>query len=51
MAQAARFLEGEAQQRLLRDGRIKPRGLMPDCSNYTYLAQVRGPDGAETLAV
>jgi len=51
MAQAARFLDGEAQQRLLRDGRIKPRGLMPDCSNYTYLAQVRGPDGAETLAV
>ena len=51
MAQAARFLEGEAQQRLLRDGRIKPRGLMPDCSNYTYLAQVRGPDGTETMAV
>jgi uncharacterized repeat protein (TIGR03843 family) len=51
MAQAARFLEGGAQQRLLRGGRIKPRGLMPDCSNYTYLAEVRGPDGAETLAV
>ena len=51
MAQAARSLEGEAQLRLLRDGRIKPRGLMPDCSNYTYLAQVRGPDGAQALAV
>jgi len=51
MAQAARFLEREAQQRLLRKGVIKARGLMPDCSNYTYLAQVRGPDGAETLAV
>ena len=51
MAQAARALEDEAQQRLLRDGRIKPRRLMPDCSNYTYLAQVRGRDGAETLAV
>ena len=51
MAQAARFLDDAAQQRLLRDGRIKPRGLMPDCSNYTYLAQVRGNDGAETMAV
>jgi hypothetical protein len=51
MAQASRFPEVEAQQRLLRDGRIKARGLMPDCSNYTYLAQVRGPDGTETLAV
>jgi hypothetical protein len=51
MAQAARSLESEAQQRLLRDGRIRPRGLMPDCSNYTYLAQVNGPDGTQTLAV
>src|SRR5438270_10508839 len=51
MAQAARSLTGEAQRRLLRDGRIKPRGLMPDCSNYTYLAQVSGQDGAQTLAV
>jgi len=51
MAQAARFLDDAAHQRLLRDGRIKPRGLMPDCSNYTYLAQVRGNDGAETMAV
>jgi hypothetical protein len=51
MAQAARFLDDAAQQRLLRDGRIKPRGLMPDCSNYTYLVQVRGNEGAETMAV
>jgi len=51
MAQSAPFVDGEAQHQLLREGRIKPRGLMPDCSNYTYLAQVRGPDGAETLAV
>jgi uncharacterized repeat protein (TIGR03843 family) len=51
MARAARSLDGEAQQRLLREGRIKPRGLMPDCSNYTYLAHVRGDAGAETLAV
>jgi hypothetical protein len=51
MAQAARFLDGEAQHRLLLQGRIKPRGLMPDCSNYTYLAHVRGPEGAETLGV
>jgi hypothetical protein len=36
---------------LLREGRIKPRGLMPDCSNYTYLAHVRGDAGTETLAV
>src|SRR5437588_11643121 len=51
MAQSAPFVDGEAQHQLLREGRIKPRGLMPDCSNYTYLAQVRGPDGTETLAV
>ena len=36
---------------LLREGQIRPRGLMPDCSNYTYLAQVRGNSGLETLAV
>jgi uncharacterized repeat protein (TIGR03843 family) len=24
---------------------------MPDCSNYTYLAEVCGPDGAQTLAI
>ncbi len=51
MAQAARFQDGEAQRRLLREGRIKARGLMPDCSNYTYLAHVRGDAGADTLAV
>jgi hypothetical protein len=36
---------------LLREGQIKPQGLMPDCSNYTYLAQVQGKSGAGTLAV
>ncbi len=51
MARAVRSLDGEAQHRLLREGRIKARGLMPDCSNYTYLAHVRGHAGAETLAV
>src|SRR2546428_12639244 len=51
MAHSAPFVDGEAQHQLLREGRIKPRGLMPDCSNYTYLAQVHGPDGAQTLAV
>jgi uncharacterized repeat protein (TIGR03843 family) len=51
MPQPARSLEGESQERLLREGRIKPRGLMPDCSNYTYLAQVDGPDGTQTLAI
>lgn len=51
MAGAVRSLDGEAQHRLLREGRIKARGLMPDCSNYTYLAHVRGDAGAETLAV
>src|SRR5437870_6722884 len=51
MAQPASFPTGEAQQRLLAEGRIKARGLMPDCSNYTYLAHVRGAAGTETLAV
>lgn len=36
---------------LLRRGRIRPRGLMPDCSNYTCLAQVCGDGGQEMLAV
>src|SRR5437660_10589971 len=49
MAHAARLL-GDAQERLLREGQIKPQGLMPDCSNYTYLAHVRGVAGTETLA-
>jgi len=35
---------------LLRRGTIEPRGLMPDCSNYTYLAEVCS--GSErTLAI
>jgi uncharacterized repeat protein (TIGR03843 family) len=34
----------------LQTGQIRIRGLMPDCSNYTYLAEV-GPEGQETLAV
>jgi hypothetical protein len=51
MAQAAPFPGDEARQRLLREGRIKARGLMPDCSNYTYLAHVRGDGGAATLAI
>ena len=51
MVRAARLPDGEAQQRLLREGQIKPRGLMPDCSNYTYLAHVRDDAGLETLAV
>lgn len=38
-------------RRLLREGRIKALGLMPDCSNYTYLAEVCGSDGQQTLAV
>jgi uncharacterized repeat protein (TIGR03843 family) len=50
MAQATPFPNGDAQERLLREGRIKARGLMPDCSNYTYLAQVRH-ESAETLGV
>ena len=50
MAQATPVPDGGAQQRLLREGRIKARGLMPDCSNYTYLAHVRS-EGAETLGV
>lgn len=51
MAPATPPLDGKARERLLREGRIRPRGLMPDCSNYTYLAHVRGGEGAETLGV
>ena len=47
VARAARSADNEAQQRLLREGRVKARGLMPDCSNYTYLAEVRGDTGTE----
>lgn len=38
-------------RRLLREGQIRARGLMPDCSNYTYLAEVCGEDGQQALAV
>src|SRR6266852_977915 len=51
MAQATPSANGDARERLLREGRIKARGLMPDCSNYTYLAHVRGQGDAETLGV
>ena len=51
MAQEAPFPADEARQQLLREGHIKARGLMPDCSNYTYLAHLRGAGGAETLAI
>ena len=51
MAQATPVPNGDVRERLLREGRIKARGLMPDCSNYTYLAHVRGDAGAETLGV
>src|SRR5256886_10291757 len=51
MAQATPVPNGDVRERLLREGRIKARALMPDCSNYTYLAHVRGDAGAETLAV
>ena len=36
--------------RLLGEGEIRPQGLMPDCSNYTYLARICGT-AEETLAV
>jgi hypothetical protein len=49
MAQATRWLDPEEQERLC-TGRIAPRGLMPDCSNYTYLAEVQDPTG-KMLAV
>jgi hypothetical protein len=51
MAHGTPSPDGHEQERLLREGRIKARGLMPDCSNYTYLAHVRGHEGAETLGV
>ncbi len=49
-AQPASRFDGAPILALLREGRIRPRGLMPDCSNYTYLAQVQGK-AAPTLAV
>lgn len=51
MAKPHRQLEPDAQRRLLREGGIKARGLMPDCSNYTYLAEVCGSDDSQTLAI
>ena len=43
-------LDPERERQLLLRGRIRTLGLMPDCSNYTYLAEVR--DGADVgLAV
>lgn len=39
-----------AALRLLESGPIRVRGLMPDCSNYTYLAGVGSRD-APTLAI
>src|SRR5438105_1806192 len=50
MAEPSAELDGSGALRILREGTIRPRGLMPDCSNYTYLAQVRGHDG-DLLAV
>lgn len=51
MARGSQVPDEAARRRLLRDGRIKARGLMPDCSNYTYLAEVCGDDGQQTLAI
>ena len=51
MSKAARLVDDEAQRRLLNEGRLKARGLMPECSNYTYLAEVCTADGVQTLGV
>src|ERR1700737_2202545 len=51
MAETAPSQTSDDPRRLLQEGRIKPRGLMPDCSNYTYLANVRGVSGGEPLAI
>src|SRR5256714_10043265 len=51
MAKAARLVDDEAQRRLLSEGRLKARGLMPECSNYPYLAEVCTADGVQTLGV
>jgi hypothetical protein len=51
MAETAPSQTSDDPRRLLQEGRIKPRGLMPDCSNYTYLANVRGVSAGETLAI
>jgi len=50
MARMTSSLGGDRDLALLRDGTIRLRGLMPDCSNYTYLAEVQGSPG-KTLAV
>jgi hypothetical protein len=42
--------DAAATLKLLGEGEIRPRGLMPDCSNYTYLARICGK-AEETLAV
>jgi hypothetical protein len=42
--------DARAALSLLRRGKIDPRGLMPDCSNYTYLAEVCAGE-ERTLAV
>jgi hypothetical protein len=39
------------ERELLRLGSIRARRLMPDCSNYTYLAEVCADNGDKTLAV
>lgn len=51
MARGSQAPDEAARRRLLREGSIKARGLMPDCSNYTYLAEVCGADGQQTLAI
>jgi hypothetical protein len=51
MARLQPSQDNDASRRLLREGRISARSLMPDCSNYTYLAEVCGSDGVETLAI
>lgn len=50
MAEAVQSFDDDRHLAQLREGTIRLRGLMPDCSNYTYLAEVRGPAG-RTLAV
>ena len=51
MPRSLKPIDAEAEERLLREGTIDPRGLMPDCSNYTYLAEVCDRQGGQTLGV
>lgn len=51
MAENAPSLSGDDRRSLLLKGRVRMRQLMPDCSNYTYLAQVNGASGLKTLAI